>query len=116
MHQVLHLVDDGAGLFEVVPVNFDIDGFLRAEAGDPFDQASRIEEHRDAGEELEDRGSHRIHDFDLVPPSLVGGRQIDGNDRGVRAGVGIEQRRAPLRQDTGAGGDRFQFIRWNLFP
>ncbi len=116
MHRVLYLVDDGAGLLEIVAVYLDIDRLLRAEAGHAFHQPSRIEEHRDAGEELDDCRSDGVHDLDLVAPALVGRHQIDRNDRGVRAGVGIEQGRASLRQHAGTGGDRFQFIRGDLFP
>ena len=111
MHDFLHVMNDGAGLFKVIPVNLDIDGFLRTEARHAFHQSSRVKEHRDAGKEFEDRGSHRIHDLDLVAAAFVGRRQIDGNDRRVRSGVGIEQGGTSLRKHACAGGDRLQFVR-----
>ncbi len=114
MHQGFNLSENPPGLFKIVAVDFHVDRLLRAEARHAFDEAPRIEEHRDPGEELQNLGAYLVHDLHLVARALVGRREVDGDDGGVRPGIRVEERGATLSQDAGARHDRFQLVSRNL--
>ena len=115
MHDGVHLPDDRPGLLELVAVNLDVHRLLRTEARDPLDDAAWVKKHGDAWEELQDLGAHVVHDLDLITRPPVRWLEIDLDQGGVWTSVGVEQRGAALAQHTGAGNDRVEFFRANVF-
>ena len=103
-----------ARLLEIIAIDFHVDGLLRAEAGDPFDQPARIEEHRDARKECQDLRTYFVHDIDLVSGTFVRRDKIDGDDRRMGAGVRVEERGAALSEHARTGYDGVQFLRRDL--
>ena len=115
MHDVVHLADDLAGLFHVVPVNLHVHRGLRAEAGDPLDDPAGIEDRQHAGKQLDYLGPGLVHDLDLIARPLVRRHQIDLDESRMRSRIGIEERRPPLLQNSDAGDDRLQFLGLDRF-